>query len=191
MCSQWFFSSITYLFIFGCVGSLLLPADLLYLWRVGLESSCGALPCHCGGFSRCRPQALGAQASVVATCGPSSCRVRALKPGLGGVECGLSCSKASGIFPAQGPNPCLLHWQAYPYPLYRQGGPSHGSIIRRETWWSKSFNLVHGCSSQRVCLRLFGCGTESTLRTRPSFLETCSSSPHYPLVAMHPNANFS
>ena len=24
---------------------------------------------------------------------------------------GLSCSKACGIFPDQGPNPCPLHWQ--------------------------------------------------------------------------------
>ena len=33
----------------------------------------------------------------------------------------LSCSVASGIFPDQRLNPCLLHWQADSYPLCHQG----------------------------------------------------------------------
>ena len=31
---------------------------------------------------------------------------------------GLSCSAACGIFPAQGSNPCPLHWQADSQPLH-------------------------------------------------------------------------
>ena len=35
---------------------------------------------------------------------------------------GLSCSAACGIFPDQGSNLCLLHWQADSLPLGHQGG---------------------------------------------------------------------
>ena len=34
---------------------------------------------------------------------------------------------ACGIFPDQGLNSCLLHWQAVSYPLYHQG--THSSVI--------------------------------------------------------------
>ena len=33
----------------------------------------------------------------------------------------LGCSEACGIFPDQGLNPCLLHWQADSLPLSHQG----------------------------------------------------------------------
>ena len=36
---------------------------------------------------------------------------------------GPSCSKACGIFPDQGSNPCALHWQADSQPLRHQGSP--------------------------------------------------------------------
>ena len=36
---------------------------------------------------------------------------------------GLSCSTACGVFPDQGSNLCLLHWQADSYPVYHQGSP--------------------------------------------------------------------
>ena len=58
-----------------------------------LLSNCDAWPSHCDGFSCCGAQALGTQASAVAMHG-------------------LSRSKARGIFPDQGQNPCLLHQQA-------------------------------------------------------------------------------
>ena len=35
----------------------------------------------------------------------------------------LSCSMGYGIFPDQGLNPCLLHWQSYSLPLLHQGSP--------------------------------------------------------------------
>ena len=50
-------------------------------------SSCSARASHCGGFSCCEAQALGAQASVV-------------------VAHRVSCSMACGIFPDQGLNLC-------------------------------------------------------------------------------------
>ena len=36
---------------------------------------------------------------------------------------GLRCSSAGGIFPDQGLNPCLLHWQADSLPLKHQESP--------------------------------------------------------------------
>ena len=62
----------------------------------------GAQASHCWGFPCGGAQALGIQASVVATCG-------------------LSCLDACGIFLDQGLNPCPLHWQVDSYPLYHQG----------------------------------------------------------------------
>ena len=40
-----------------------------------------------------------------------------------GVAHGLSFSKACGIFPDRGSNPCLLHWQAGSLPLCHRGSP--------------------------------------------------------------------
>ena len=50
---------------FGCVGSLLLRAGFLWLQRVRATLRCGARASHCGGFSCCGAQAVGAWASVV------------------------------------------------------------------------------------------------------------------------------
>ena len=49
-------------------------------------------------------------------------------PGLSSVDSivgvhGLSCSVACGIFPDQGSNPCLLHWQVNSLPLSQLGSP--------------------------------------------------------------------
>ena len=57
-----------YLFIFGCIGSSLLCAGFLYLWRAGATLCCGVRASHHGGFSCCR-----AWASVVVARGLSSC----------------------------------------------------------------------------------------------------------------------
>ena len=45
------------------------------------------------------------------------------------VAYGLSCSAACGIFPDQGSNLCLLHWQADSYPLHHQGRPYNDPFI--------------------------------------------------------------
>ena len=57
---------------FGCVGSSLLHAGFLQLWRAGATLCCSAQSSHCGGFSCCGARALGVWASVVAACGLSS-----------------------------------------------------------------------------------------------------------------------
>ena len=77
--SFFFFYFFFYLFIFGCVGSSLLRAGFLLLWRAGATLLCGEQASHCGGFSCCRAQALGVWASVVVARGLSSCGSRALE----------------------------------------------------------------------------------------------------------------
>ena len=52
-------------------------------------------------------------------------------PGSGVVVHGLSCSKMCGIFPDQGSNLCLLHWQVDSLPLSHQGRPK-GSFYLQE-----------------------------------------------------------
>ena len=49
--------------------------------------------------------------------------------GLVVVVLSLSCSEACGIFPGQGSNPCLLHWQVGSLPLSHQGSPQNYSQI--------------------------------------------------------------
>ena len=53
-----------YLFIFGCVGSLLLRAGPLQLQRAEATPRCGARASHCGGVSCCRAWALGVRAQI-------------------------------------------------------------------------------------------------------------------------------
>ena len=57
------------LFIYGCVGSLLLRTGFLQLLRAGATLCCTAWASHCGGFSCCTTWALGTQASVVVALG--------------------------------------------------------------------------------------------------------------------------
>ena len=67
-----------YLFIYlGCVGSFVAVHrfSLVSLSRTTLH--CGARASHCDGFSSCRAQALGTQASVVVAHELSSCGARA------------------------------------------------------------------------------------------------------------------
>ena len=62
----------------------------------------------------------GTWASVVAACG----RGIVWHTGSVVVAHGLHCSEACGIFPDQGLNACLLHWQVGSLPLAHQGSPS-------------------------------------------------------------------
>ena len=60
----------------------------------------------------------------------STCSFRALSTGAVVVVHGFSCSKACGIFPDEGSNPCGLLCQVDPFPLSNQGSPM-GSISTR------------------------------------------------------------
>ena len=74
-----YFLNFIYLFIFGCVGSLLLRAGFLRLRRARATLRYGAEASHCGGFSCCGAWALGVRASAVVVHGLSSCGSRALE----------------------------------------------------------------------------------------------------------------
>ena len=101
----------------------------LWLRRAGATLHCGAV------FSLwwlllLGARALGARASIVVARGLSSCGSRALERRLSscGALPGLSCNAACGMFPDQGSNPCLLHWQVDSQPLRHQGSPRKSSF---------------------------------------------------------------
>ena len=95
------FLKFIYLFIFGCVGSLLLHEGFLQLWRAGATLHCSARVSHCGGFSCCRARALGVWASVVVARRLSSCGSRALECRLS--SCGTWAQLLHGMWDLPGP----------------------------------------------------------------------------------------
>ena len=96
-----------YLFIFGCVGAALLHGLFSSCRKWGLLSSCNVQSSYSGDFSCYKASALG-------HVGISRC-------GFWVPE--LSGSMACVIFPDQGSNPCLQHWQTNSLPLSHQGSP--------------------------------------------------------------------
>ena len=96
-CQKFFFLIyFIYLFIFGCVESLLLFTGFLQLQRAGATLCCNAWASHCSGFSCCGARALGARASVVAARGLSSCGSRALEHMLS--SCGARAQLLRGMW---------------------------------------------------------------------------------------------
>ena len=89
------------LFFFGCVGSSLLHVGFLQLWRAGATLCCGARASHCGGFSCCGAQALGARASAVVARRLSSCGLRALERRLS--SCGTWAQLLRSMWNPPGP----------------------------------------------------------------------------------------
>ena len=87
------------------------------LFLAALGPCCGARASHCGGLSRRRAQAPGAQASGAVPRGLRS-------TGSAAVAHEPSRSEACGILPDQGSNPRPPHRQADPQPLCHQGSPS-------------------------------------------------------------------
>ena len=83
--------------VFGCTGSPSLLVGFLWFPRIGAALGWGVRAAPCGGFSCCRAQALGLQASVL-------------------VAHRLSSSWTRGLFPDQGLNPCPLYREADSYP---------------------------------------------------------------------------
>ena len=97
---------ISQLFIFGCAGSL------LQSWLVSGCGERGLVFMRCMGFPwhwLFLLQSTGSRVSGLQWQGHVGSVV---------VEYGLCCSKACGIFPDQGLNLCLLHWQADSLPLW-------------------------------------------------------------------------
>ena len=101
---------------------------LIYFWLcwvfvvLWLFSSCGGLTSlQCTGFSLWWSLLLPSTGSRVR--GPVA-EVPALwGPGSAALAHRLCCPAARGIFPDQGSNPCLLHWQVDSSPLSHHGCP--------------------------------------------------------------------
>ena len=101
-------------FLFFCLTFFFFKGIPLFLWLCwvfvsvrGLSlvvASGGHSSSWCAGPSLSWPLLLQSTGSVIVAHGPR-------------------CSVACGIFPAQGSNPCPLHWQADSQPLRHQGSP--------------------------------------------------------------------
>ena len=88
------------LFIYGCIGSSFLRVGFLQLRRAGATLCCGAWASHCGGFSCCRAQALGARASATVARGLSNCGSRTLEHRLS--SCGMRAQLLRGMWDLPG-----------------------------------------------------------------------------------------
>ena len=113
-----------YLFTFGHAGSLLLCRLFSSCDERGLLSSCDERASHCGDFllwssgSRAHKlQQLWHLGSGIVVPGLQS-------TGSAVTVHRLSCSLAHGIFPSQGSNLCLRHWQVDSLLLCHQGSPN-------------------------------------------------------------------
>ena len=113
--------------IFGCAGSLLLHR---------LFSNFCAQAASCSDFSCCGARALGAWSSVFAALGSVVAAPQIQSTGSAVVAHGLSWSMASGIFPNQGGNLRLLHWQvgSGSLPLSHQGSPAPRCLTWLAEW---------------------------------------------------------
>ena len=109
--------------------------------RAGATLCCSAWASHCGGFSCCGAQALGARTSVVVACGLSSCGTRAL------LLCGTWDLPGPGLEPV---SPALaggfLTTEA-------PGKPSRESLLiclvlggRKKTILSINLKILESCS---------------------------------------------
>ena len=94
-----------------------------YLFLAAPGLCCRAWASHCGGFSCCREQAPGSQASVV-------------------VSHGLSCPAVCRTFPDQGSNLCPLHWQVNSFPRHHQGSPGVFLKLERGYGFGEPFCLI-------------------------------------------------
>ena len=91
---------------------------VIYLAVLGLVAAQAFLELRRAGA----PLGCRAQASLFR--GFSCCGARLWSIGSVVVAHGLSCSAAWGVFPDQGLNPRLLHWQADSFPVSHQGSRS-------------------------------------------------------------------
>ena len=103
-------------FFFFSAGSSSLLGFFSSFGEQGLLSICRTGASHCGGFSCCRAQVLGAWVAVPVT--PALQRTGSII-----VVYRLSCPLARGIFLDQGSNLCLLRWQEDSLPVSLQGSP--------------------------------------------------------------------
>ena len=72
---------------------------------MGATLRCGVRASHCGGFSCCRAQALGMQASVVVAHGLRSCGSRALERRLSGCDAQAQLLRSMWDLPGSGLEP--------------------------------------------------------------------------------------
>ena len=120
--------------IFGCAGSLLLCRLFSSCGERGLLSSSGRQASHRGGCSCCRARARACGPQELQHMGSVFAAPRLESTGSTVVAHGLSCNEAYRIFPDQGSNLCLLHWQMDSLPLSHQGSPTSTSVLAKNSY---------------------------------------------------------
>ena len=129
-----------------------------------LLSGCGIPASHFGGFSGCGVWPLEPADSVVVA-------LRLESTGLVLMIHRLCCSAACGIFPGQGSNPCLLHWQADSLPVSYQGSPRLKMLISGRVSPDLSPRLSETNSTERLPRTMGG------FLLSPSSFYDCDHSP--------------
>ena len=127
---SFFYSSINTNFFLVALGLRCCTQSFPSCREWGATLCCGVRTSHSHGFSCCRARALGTWASAVAAHGLSSCASWALEHRLRSWTHRISCSKARGIFPDQGLNPCPLLQQVDSYPLCHQGSLNQHKLLK-------------------------------------------------------------
>ena len=120
-----------------------------------------------------------------------------------GKTTGVGChSLLQGIFPTQGSNPSLLHWQACSLPLSHLESPTwlclkmtHQRCVLRNkhVWWtadltSKYGNIKHSAPSARTSQLATNITNTRRAKQQPSIWQTCSCDSHPPgqVCSLHP-----
>ena len=95
-------------------------------------SACGAWAPHCGGSCCCRAQALGHWSALVVY--------------------GPGCSTGCGVFPDQGSNPSLPHWQVGSLSLSHRGSPVSSFSVSSDLLLASLWNeLPPFCAAIVLC----------------------------------------
>ena len=148
---KYFFLTLNFFFNFLFIYLFLAVLGLRFCARA--FSSCGKWGGHsslrCTGLSVSRPLLLRSTGSR--------------RAGSAAVAHGPSCSAACGILPAQGSNPCPLHWQADSQPLHHQGSPYFfffGANVNGIVFYSVSSLLVYRNTTDFCMLILYPETTE-------------------------------
>ena len=132
------------------------------------------LQIQCLGLSLWWLLSLWSTASLAVALRFSSCGTRAVeRVGSVAVAHRLSCLEACGIFPDQGSNQCLLHWQVDSEPQDHQGSPETFSHINHVGVVPPAFYVLVSLSVRPVnCMLL----EDSTVSQSSSILQCLDGS---------------
>ena len=80
---------------------------------------------------------------------------------------GLSCSEPRGVFPGQGLNPCLLHWQVDSLPPGAREAPQVLKNIFERNYFGATLSSMHDLSTPTRDQTCTSCSASTVLTTGP------------------------